>query len=253
MTLPARAPGRPGFARAALTVARREIASMLRTPTGWLLGAGVAAFAGLVFVGTTLAPGEPASLRTFFVAGSWLMVVLAPAISMRTLSDEIRSGSAELLATSPASDAAIVLGKYLGAVGVLLLMLLPTLAMPIALWLIASPAPDVGPIVAGYAGLVLAGMCYLAVGLCASALTSSQTLAFLSSFLLLIAWVFVTGDLASRGPDWAASLGDAMSVSRRIRDFARGLVVLEHGAFFLGIALWFVVAAGAITEARRWR
>ena len=44
-----------------------------------------------------------------------------------------------------------------------------------------------------------------------------------------------------------------MSVSRRIRDFARGLVVLEHGAFFLGIALWFVVAAGAITEARRWR
>lgn len=244
---------RPGFVAAAWSIAGREMASMLRTPTGWLLAAGFSALAGLVFVGTTLAPGEPATMRTFFVASSWLMVVLAPAISMRVLSDELRTGSAELLATSPASDAAVVLGKFLGSLGTLLLMLVPTLAMPVALWLIATPAPDPGPIIAGYAGLILTGMCYLAVGLCASALTSSQTLAFLSTFLLLVAWVFATGDLASRGPDWAAWLGEAMSVSRRVRDFARGLIVVEHAAFFAGLSAFFVVLAGAVTEARRWR
>ena len=103
--------------------------------------------------------------------------MVAPAIAMRLMSEEFRAGTIEPLMAAPISDWAIVIGKYLGGVAFLLTLLAPTLLYVALLeWL---SDPDYGPILAGYLGLTLLGMLYIAVGLLVSSLTRSTVVALL--------------------------------------------------------------------------
>ncbi|MCA9298925.1 MAG: ABC transporter permease subunit [Phycisphaerales bacterium] len=110
--------------RIALAIALREYRSLFRLPVGWVVIALYLALAGVVFAFLTLVPGEVGSMRVFFGFSGWLLLPVAPAISMRLLSEEYRAGTIETLVTSPASDASIVLGKYLGAASFLATMIL---------------------------------------------------------------------------------------------------------------------------------
>ena len=148
---------------------------------------------------------------------------------------------------------AIVLGKYLGACGFLVTMLLPTIIFPILLIAYSDPAPDVGPIVAGYLALVLLGMLYVSIGTLASSLTVSQTLAFLGTLFVLIGFLLLTARVAPLLPGpfdgWVADF----SLTRRVEDFAKGVIDLSNVVFMLSLTVWFLVAAGASLESRRWR
>lgn len=238
---------------ATLTIARRELGSIFRLPVGWIVIALFAFLSAVVFVSVTLAPGEPASLRYFFRTSAWLLIPIAPAISMRLLSDELRSGTIECLRTAPVTDAAVVWGKFLGAAAFLALMLVPTAVFPAVLWLVASPSPDPGPILAGYLGLVLVGSLYLSIGTLASVLTSSQTLAFLGTLMFLVLVMVV----ASKAPDFAGSTVTAwlvkLSVPVRVDELAKGVVDTTNVAFFVGTSVWFLVLATVALETRRWR
>lgn len=236
-----------------LAIASREFASFFRLPVGWVVTALFVFLTGGVFAFDTLEPGEPATMRYFFVTSGILLTLIAPAISMRLFSDELRSGTIEPLLTSPAPDLAIVLGKYLGACLFLVAMLLPTLTFPIVLMIVANPAPDVGPVIAGYAALVLLGMLYVAVGTLASSLTASQTLAFLGTLFVLIGFLLLTARVAPLLPDPYASWVAALSLTRRVEDFAKGVIDMSSVVFLLSLTVWFLVAAGASLESRRWR
>lgn len=239
--------------RGAWTIATREFASMFRVPLGWVVIALFLALSGLVFVQQAITPGEPATMRTFFNVWWQLLVFLAPAVSMRLLSDELRSGTIEPLLTAPVSELAVAVGKYTAAVLFLLAMLVPTLAYVGVL--ISLAEPDMGSIIAGYAGIVLLGMLYLSVGLLASSLTSSQTLAFLSTmFVLLLAEIALVRGAAALPP--GSAIGDtllALAPTRRLVDFSRGLIPLEHVAFFVGGSAFFVALTVVSLEVRRWR
>jgi len=236
-----------------LAIASRELASFFRLPVGWVVVAIFLFLTSAVFAFDTLIPGEAATLRQFFVISGIMLTLIAPAISMRLVSDELRSGTIEPLMTSPAPDAAIVAGKYLGACAFLGVMLLPTLVFPAVLFLVSDPAPDVGPIVAGYLALMLLGMLYVAIGTLASSLTSSQTLAFLGTLFVLVGFLLLTARVAPMLPepftDWVAEL----SLTRRVEDFAKGVVDITNIVFLLSLAVWFLVAAAATVESRRWR
>lgn len=236
---------------AALAIAQRELASFYRTPIGWVVVALYLLVSGVFVATDTLRPGEPATLRTFFGLSHWLLLSVAPAISMRLISEEHRTGTIEPLAAAPVSDYIIALGKYLGACLFLLTMLAPTLLYIALLEAVADPEP--GPILAGYIGLILTGMLYLSAGLLFSSLTSSQVVAFLGTLFFFLLMTFAS----DRG---AAMLGGApgdllrrLSISMRINDFARGILDAGHIAFFLCWSAWFVLLSGVVLETRRWR
>lgn len=234
---------------ATIAIAARELASYFRVPLGWIVVALFTLLSGVVFA-VTLAPGQPASLRAFFSIATWTMLFVAPAVSMRLISEETRSGSYESLATAPVTPAAIAAGKYAAAVGFLLAMLAPTLAYTAALEALADP--DYGPVLTGYLGLLLTGMTYLAVGLLASALTASQTSAFLAALFTLLLIRVGALQAASLPEPWS-EIVFALSLDVRAADFAKGVLDLGAVVFFLAASAWFVTLAAVALETRKWR
>lgn len=237
---------RPIFA-----IAQREYASMFRVPLGWVVIALFMCLSGVFFVARSVVPGAPASMRDFFGVWWGLVLIVAPAISMRLISEEMRTGTIEATQTSPVSDASVVIGKYLAAVGFFATMLAPTLIYALVLEGLARP--DYGPIASGYLGLLLLGMLYLAVGTAASAMTSSQTLAFLGTLFTLIAMDIVSVRLAPMAGGMWEPLLYALSPNAQAADFYRGLIDTSRIAFFLAGSAWFLMIATLVLNSRRWR
>lgn len=234
-----------------IRIARREWASYFRSSIGWVTIALYLLLCGFWIGFVTLRPGEPATLRAFFGVSQWILLIVAPAISMRLIADEKRSGTLEGLITAPLSDWQILAGKYLGACAFFATMLLPTIAY--AGLIEAAADPDYGPIAAGYAGLVLVGMLYLAAGLFFSSLTENQVVALLATVFFFV----LVEMLATAGGRWIGPPIDehlfALSVQGRIADFAKGIIDTAHIAAFLAASAWFVVLAVVAVESRRWR
>lgn len=237
---------------ALLAIARRELASMFRLPVGWVV---IALFllltAAVVALG--IAPGRPASLREFFEVSAWLLMPVAPAVSMRLFAEEHRTGTDEMLLTAPATEAAIVLGKFAGALAFLLCMLAPTLAYPAVIFALADPTPDLGPVASGYALLILQGALYLAIGTAVSSMTSNQTLAYLATLFPILALLLLGQVAADALPEILRPVHEALQIGRRASDFARGIVDTSDLVFFLAASLWCLALAHASLEWRRWR
>lgn len=234
-----------------MAVAQREYASMFRIPLGWVVVALFICLSSIFFVGRSISPGAAATMRDFFSVWWGLLLFLAPAISMRGFSDELRSGTIESSLTSPVPEAVLVAGKYAAAVGFLVTMLVPTLAYVGVLELLSRP--DYGPVLSGYLGLLLLGMLYLAVGVLASACTASQTLAFLGTLFTLLMLDLLPSRIAPLLPETLGRIAYAISPSNRAADFYRGLIDSSHVVFFLAASMWALTLATIVLQSRRWR
>ena len=236
-----------------MVLAARELGSMFRTPVGWIVIALYLFLTGLVFATNTLIPGQPATMRYFFSTSALLLIPIAPAVSMRLFAEEYRSGTIEILGTTALGPWTLAAGKLLGSVVFLVLMLAPTLVYPVLLFVLSDPNPDPGPIIAGYLGLVLVGTLYLSIGQLASALTSSQTLAFLATLMLLVLLSLASTQLPARVPPPFDLALLQLSIDRRVRDFSIGILDSAHVVFFLSaVGLMLTLTASALAM-RRWR
>lgn len=233
-------------------IATREFRSFFRIPVGWVAVALYLFLAGVIFAERILIPGQPSTLRYFFGISGFLLLPVVPAISMRLLSEEYKSGTIEPLMTSPVGDLSIIAGKYLGGAMFLAAMLAPTILYPITLLLVSDPKPDLGPILAGYLSLSLLGLLYLAVGTLASALTSNQTLAFLGAFLFLLLCLILTSETVSLPPTIARWVAE-ISLGPKLADFAKGVIDTTHIVFFITASAWFLILAYVALQTRRWR
>lgn len=236
-----------------LAIARRELGAMFRTPVGWVVAALYALLTAVLFAIQTLQPGEPATLRPFFAPAAWLLLVVAPAVSMRLFSEEFRGGTIEPLLTAPVTRAGVLLGKYAGALAFIVCMLAPTLAYPALLASLSDGVIDPGPVASGYLALILVAMLYLAVGTLVSACTDSQVLAFLLTLIVLLLLMILAGPVAARAPVRFAHALAALGVPQRADDFARGVVETRHIAFFFaasGFALALAWLALTLREGR---
>jgi ABC-2 type transport system permease protein len=240
----------PGTTGQVLAIASRELSSFFRSMGGWIIIALYVALAAIVFASVVLVPAKPASMRPFFELSGWLLLPVAPAVSMRLLADELRTGTIEPLMTSPVSALAIVLGKYLGAVAFVAAMIAPTLLFPIILHTFSDPAPDVGPIITGYACLLLLGMLSIAVGLAASACTSNATLAFLVTLFVLLA-LLLAGVGARFVEGVPRTVLEAIALPARLGDFAKGVLDTSHVVYFLSLSLLGCAVAALVLQARR--
>lgn len=232
-------------------IAKREYASMFRLPLGWVVIALFLFLSGLFFSRSSITPGEPATMREFFSLWWSLLLVVAPAVSMRLLSEEFRTGTVESLLTAPADEAAIAAGKFAAAAAFLLTALLPT-GVYVGL-LFALARPDFGPIFTGYLGVLLLGGYYLAVGTLISSLTSSQTLAFLATMFALLLTEVGAGMLGAIAPAPLDRFLLGVSANNRLVDFARGLIDTSHVVFFLAIIAWCLAMTAVSLKVRRWQ
>lgn len=235
----------------ALAIARREIAGYFNLPIAYMV---VAAF--LLLSGTYLFVLQPffvtdrATLQPFFEFAPFLFTLFAPAITMRTLAEERRTRSLDVLLSWPVSDLDVALGKFLGALGLLALALLLTLAWPLTIGSLG--ALDWGPILGGYLGLLLLGGAYLALGLLVSALTRNQIVAFMGGFFVCFC-AYIIGRAAPVVPELLVPVVQGLSFERRFVLIARGVIDSRDLVFFLAVIAVGLGWTAEVLRSRRWR
>ncbi|MEM7229562.1 MAG: ABC transporter permease [Planctomycetota bacterium] len=234
----------------AMTIAGREWRAYFLSTSGYVITALFALFAGLFFVRYAFANGQVASMRPVFASGTWILAFIAPAITMRLLSEEFRMHTYETLITAPVRHGDIIVGKYLGAMGLLIIMLAPTLVFMVLLERYGRP--DYGEVACGYLGLLLAGSAYVASGLFVSTLTSSQPVSFLVTMFFWITIGLGTKELPAMVPDWLATFVYAADPELRLRDFTIGLIDSSNVVYFVAITAFFLIASMQSLAARKW-
>ncbi|GAC14384.1 ABC transporter permease subunit [Aliiglaciecola lipolytica] len=225
------------------TLLKREIASFFATPVAYvfitifLILSAVFAF----FIGS-LYEREQADLLPFFNFHPWLYLFLVPAIAMRTWAEERKSGSIELLMTLPISTLQAVVAKFLAAWAVLGLSLL--LTFPLWLTINYLGNPDNGVVVAAYVGSWLMSGAFLAIGMCMSALTKNQVVAFILAVVVCFLFVVSGSNIvldAFKG--WAPSIVidtvASFSFLTHFESIAKGVIALNDvGYFLISIVIW---------------
>jgi len=189
-------------------------------------------------------------IRPLFSNATVIILFVLPSITMRTYSEEKRSGTIELLLTSPVTDWEIIIGKFLGAMGLYCTMLLATIVYMSILF--AYGQPEWKPLVAGYLGLVLMGGCFISMGLFISSLTKNQIIAGIATFIAsLMFWVINwLGDNAS--PTTAAILS-YLSITEHFDDFAKGVIDTKHLVFYLSFITFGLFLTSKSVDTERWK
>jgi ABC-2 type transport system permease protein len=233
----------------ALAIASRELRAYFFSPSGYIIMALFGLITGLWFYFSAFVTGGTATLRSVFGIGTWLLALLGPAITMRLFAEEYRMGTFEALMTCPVREIEVVMGKFLGALGLLAAVLLPTLVFVAALE--AYGRPDYGEVLCGYLGLLLAGCLYLSSGMLASTLTSSQPVAFLVTMFFWLAVGLAASLLPAHVGEGAASLLYAADPQRRLSDFTIGLVDTSNVVYFVSLSAFFLAATVGSLRVRR--
>jgi ABC-2 type transport system permease protein len=251
-----------------LTIARREHQAYFSTPMGWMCLCGFVALTGFFFAAMT---GEfaVAATRTamnpfqentadlnswliqpFFANTAVVLLMLCPALSMRLFAEDRKHGSLELLLSSPISSAQIVLGKYLGAMSFLGVMLASTLPFTAILYWLGSP--DNGVMFGCYLATFLMSASFIAVGMLTSSMTINQMVALVLGFgMLLGLWVLPWAAVIA-GPGWGDALAD-ISMLSHIDQLMKGLVHTKDIVYFVSFTGLFLFATTQRVEAYRWR
>jgi len=192
-----------------------------------------------------------ALIRPLYANFHVILLFIVPLISMRLLAEEKRQGTAELLLTAPIRTYELVLGKFVGALGFLLVIMVLTVQYPLFLWG-AGSAPPLGPFLSAFGGACLLAGAFLSVGLFMSSLTENQIVAAVTCFvILLVLWVIgFAGQLAGGKVE---TLLRALSLTENTQDFAKGVVDTKNVVFFLSFIAFNLFLTQRAIESRRWR
>lgn len=189
-------------------------------------------------------------VRPLFGNASVILLFVIPMITMRTYAEEKRSGTIELLLTSPVTDAQIITGKFLGAMGLYVAMLAVTLVYVAMLFWFGNP--DWRPIASGYVGLLLMGGSFIAAGLLISNLTKNQIVAGTATFgVFLLFWIIAwIGE--GFGPRVQAVLS-YLSITEHFDDFAKGVIDTKHVVYYLSFITFGLFLTAKSVDSERWR
>jgi len=200
---------------------RREFGAYFNTPLGYIVVACfLLTFGFFFFYVFDVLGGQVASMRSMFRISPLVLAVLTPLVTMRLVAEERHSGTIELLLTLPVTEWQVVLGKYLAAVAVLATALLLTLSYPLTLALLGDL--DLGPVCAGYFGLLLLASAYAALGLVCSSFATTQVVAGVAGLLACI-FMWIVDKLAASLP------GGAFTDLLRFLGFDHHFINLQRG------------------------
>ncbi len=235
-----------------LAIAKREFRTFFSSPIAYIVLGGFLLVAGWLYFGTLFLAGQ-ASMRAFFAIAPVLFVVFAPAVTMRSIAEERKSGTLELLLTMPLKDWEVVTGKFLAALGMVAVGLVWTLPYPFTVASLTAPgvAFDWGPVAAGYLGLLLMASSFLAMGLWASAMSRNQIVGFIVGLLLCFSFYFVD-KFAILLPESIGQAVEYLSVDFHFENIARGVLDTRDLLFYGSLtAAGLVLTTRSLAAARQ--
>ncbi len=205
--------------------------------------------------GTNIIEGGTADLISYFTIAPVIFMILIPAITMRSFSEEKRTGTIELLLTRPLSDLQIVLAKYFAGLTLVLIAILPTVIYYISVHFLGEPVGNIddGVTISSFIGLMLVGSIFVAVGIFVSSITENQIVALLIAVFLT--WFFYLGfDLLASysqfgGFDFVIR---NMGILEHFTSIQKGVLVLTDIIYFFSCIIIFILATKVVLQSRKW-
>jgi ABC-2 type transport system permease protein len=191
-----------------------------------------------------------ASMRVIFHNMSITMLFIAPLITMRLFAEEKKSGTIEIIMTSPVTDAEVVIGKFAASLVLFIIMLALTFICPLFLFLYGNP--DIAPMAVGYLGLLLLGAAFIALGVASSTVTSNQIVAALISFVLLLG-LWVIGWMSSAVGAQFGKILSFVSLLEHFDDFSKGILDTKHIVYYVSFAAFCLFLAIRSVESAKWK
>ncbi|HEV8395481.1 MAG TPA: ABC transporter permease [Vicinamibacterales bacterium] len=247
----------------ALAIARKELSAYFASPIAYVVIGFFALMFGFFFYSLLLyfdrqslqAAGQAVNvneqfLRPVFLNATVILLFVLPLVTMRTYSEEKRSGTIELLLTAPLTDLQIILGKFLGAMGLYAAMLAITLVHVGLLFVFGSP--EWRPVVTTYFGLLLMGGCFISIGLLISSLTKNQIVAGMITFgVFLMLWV-INWIASFMGPTTQQVL-NYLSITDHLDDFTKGIIDTKHLVYYISFITFGLFLTARSVDTERWR
>lgn len=224
-------------------IARRELQAFFDSLIAYIL---LILFLGLSGFFTWFAVGDiflvkQASLRIFFNIAYWSLFFFIPAITMRMIAEEKRSGTIELLMTRSVTVGQVVIGKFLG--GLVLIIVALGFTLPYVITLANIGNLDNGAVIGGYASLVLMSAAYIGIGLFASSMTDNQIVAFLLALLMGVFFHWIFGIIAATGTGLISSIFNGLDLRYHFDSLSRGVIDLKDVVYFCSIAIAGILMA----------
>jgi len=189
-------------------------------------------------------------IRYVLQNASVIILFIMPMITMRTYSEEKRSGTIELLLTSPVTDVEIILGKFFGALGLYAALLAVTLPHMGILFLYGNP--EWRPVAAGYLGLLLMGGAFVSLGLLISSTTNNQIVAGIVTFVVfLLLWI--VGWFADTAGPTIGPITSWLSITEHFDDFSKGIIDTKHVLYYLSLITFGLFLTAKSVDTERWR
>jgi ABC-2 type transport system permease protein len=250
-----------------LAIAQKELRSYFASPIGWIVIGLFSLVFGYFYVallnfflqqsmqGNQFGGGGPVNvnqmmIRHLLLNATVVLLFVLPLITMRTYAEEKRSGTIELLLTSPLTDFQIIMGKFFGALSLYAAMLAVTLVHIGLLFWFGNP--EWKPIATGYLGLLLLGGCFISVGLLISSLTKNQIVAGMVTFaVFLLLWV-LDWNASAAGPT-GQSILNYLSITQHLDDFVKGVIDTKHIVYYLSFITFGLFLTAKSVDSERWR
>ena len=251
-----------------LAIAHKELKSYFSTPIAYIVIGFFALLFGYFFYAMLVIFNQQSAqlggleggaadinqqlIRPLFLNASVILLFVLPLITMRTYSEEKRSGTIELLLTSPVTDVEIILGKFLGAMALYAAMLAITVIHMLVLFSYANPKPEWTVPVIGYVGLLLMGGCFISVGLLISSLTKNQIVSGMVTFaVFLLLWV-INWIASFTGPTTQSVL-NYLSITDHFDDFTRGILDTKHLIYYFSVMSFGLFLTARSVDTERWK
>ena len=235
------------------TICKRELSSYFDSLIAYVM---IIVFLGLSgfftwLYGNTVFLINQADLGVFFGISYWTLFFFIPAITMRSLAEETRSGTIELLSTKAVTDWEIVVGKFLAA----LVLVMIALASTLPYYITVSQLGDVdhGGVLGGYFGLILLSAAYISIGVFASSTTNNQIVSFLLALFIGMFFQVLFDILSSSFTGPMGSFFDFMSLRSHFDSISRGVVDSRDLIFFLSIILVGLTLSQTMLSKRNWQ
>jgi gliding motility-associated transport system permease protein len=213
-------------------IARRELNSFFDSLIAYIilvLFLGFTGFFTWLFGSDVFFVGQ-ASLQAFFSVSYWSLFIFIPALTMRLLAEEKKSGTIELLLTKDVTDREVVGGKFIATLLLVVIALLFTLPYVVTVANIGNM--DLGQVLCGYLGLILMSAAYISIGLYASSITSNQIVAFLSALFIGLFFHILFDVLAGNFSGWLGQVFETLSLSTHFESISRGVLDTRDLIYF---------------------
>jgi len=220
-----------------LIIAKREMGSYFDSLIAYIMLILFLGFSGFFtwLQGSDVFMINQATLRPFFSIAYWTLFFFIPALTMRLLAEEKKTGTIELLLTKAITDRQVVAGKFLAALGLICIALLLTLPYVITVSSIGNL--DLGEVICGYLGLILMSAAYISIGLYASSLTNNQIVAFLTSLFVGLFFHIIFDVLKGSASGFIGEIFSMLSLSTHFEGITRGVVDSKDIIYFLSLIL----------------